>query len=180
MTSLFKLKKARVSHTKPAWKHKFMALSCKDQNKVPTTEIEKEELIQSGLGEMELEFPSLEMTTEEFKEFLFSAYPLLREGGGYQFMKCIPNTRKLEPLPTIVHTSPSILKQRVGSARTYIKPLQRDIDLYPVPFEIGVCPFQYNLKYLFVQPLEECLTCGDKFPLHELYDHAEECSVKTL
>lgn len=46
--------------------------------------------------------------------FLFSAYPLIQEGGGSQFMKCIPNTWRLEPLPPVVQTSPFILKQRIG------------------------------------------------------------------
>lgn len=31
-----------------------------------------------------------------------------------------------------VHTSPALLKQRVGTARTYIRPVQRDLDMTPV------------------------------------------------
>lgn len=42
------------------------------------------------------------------------------------------NSRNLEVLSMAVHTSPSILKQRVGSARTYIRPVQRDLDLTPL------------------------------------------------
>lgn len=30
------------------------------------------------------------------------------------------------------HTSPALLKQRVGTSRTYIRPLQRDLDLDPI------------------------------------------------
>ena len=30
-----------------------------------------------------------------------------------------------------VHKSPHILKQRVGTSRTYVRPLQRDLDLTP-------------------------------------------------
>ena len=31
-----------------------------------------------------------------------------------------------------VHVSPSLLKQRVGKSRTYIRPIQKDLDLTPL------------------------------------------------
>ena len=40
--------------------------------------------------------------------------------------KCTPNARNLEPLSQVVMSSPRLLKQRVGTARTYIRPLQKD------------------------------------------------------
>ena len=43
-----------------------------------------------------------------------------------------PNSRHLETLSMAVHTSPALLKQRVGNAKTYIRPVQRDLDLTPV------------------------------------------------
>ena len=59
-------------------------------------------------------------------------FPRLKDGGGFQLLKCIPNSRTLEKLSMAVHTSLTLLKQRVGSSRTYIRPLQRDLDLTPV------------------------------------------------
>lgn len=44
----------------------------------------------------------------------------------------IPNSRSMELLSTAVLTSPAILKQRVGQSRTYIRPLQQDLDMNPV------------------------------------------------
>ena len=44
------------------------------------------------------------------------------------FFKCVPNTRNLEALSPLMLTSPLMLK-RVGVARTYIRPLQRDTTL---------------------------------------------------
>lgn len=44
----------------------------------------------------------------------------------------IPNSRKLELLSMATLTSPAILKQRVGTSRTYIRPVQRDLDLKPI------------------------------------------------
>ena len=35
-----------------------------------------------------------------------------------------PNSRHLETLSMAVHTSPTLLKQRVGNAKTYIRPVQ--------------------------------------------------------
>jgi hypothetical protein len=40
----------------------------------------------------------------------------------------IPNTQKLELLSLATQSSPMMLKQRVGTARTYIRPLQKDLN----------------------------------------------------
>ena len=79
-----------------------------------------------------MEFDNLESSEEEFQEMIFEGFPQLRDGGGYQFLRCIPNSRILEPLSGFVMSSPSVLKQRVVAARTYIRPLQRDLDTTPV------------------------------------------------
>ena len=92
----------------------------------------KDELFVAGLGGKELEFENLEASEEEFQETIFEGFPQLRDGGGHQFLRCIPNSRLLEPLSGFVMSSPSVLKQRVGTARTYIRPLQRDLDTTPV------------------------------------------------
>ena len=44
----------------------------------------------------------------------------------------LPNSRNLEVLSTAVHKSPLALKQRVGVSKTYIRPVQRDLDLTPL------------------------------------------------
>ena len=46
--------------------------------------------------------------------------------------RCIPNTRNLEKLSATTLSSPSMLKSRVDNAKTYIKPIQRDLDLTAV------------------------------------------------
>ena len=105
-----------------------MCLARKGQSRIPLTEAEKDTLFSAGLGEKELEFPILDATADEFWEILYEAFPRLKHGGGYQFLKCIPNSRQLEPLSVMVMSSPSLLKQRVGAARTYIRPLQQNLD----------------------------------------------------
>ena len=70
------------------------------------------------------------------------SFPKLKDGGGYQLLKGIPNTRDLEVLSVAVHTSPSLLKQRVGNSRTYIRPIQKDLDLTPIEDAVdAVCVY---------------------------------------
>jgi len=101
------------------------------EQQVPLREAEKDELFAAGLGEKEIEL-DLDMNAEEFRSSLYEVYPQLKKGGGYQLLKSIPNSRHLEPLSGLVMQSPMMLKQRVGSARTYIRPLQRSLDTTPI------------------------------------------------
>ena len=130
VSSLFRGKKAARVDKKPVWKHKFFCLAYKDQERIPTSEYDKEELFQADLGEKEVEFHALDLSDKQFKEVLLSYFPRLSQGGGYQLLKGLPNSRKLEVLPSVVYSSPA-LKQRVGTSRTYIRPIQRDLDLDP-------------------------------------------------
>ena len=116
----------------PQWKHKFMCLAYRDQVKIPTTDAEKDELFEAGLGEKEVAFDSVDVGPEEFREVLYQAFPQLRRGGGYQLFKCVANSRTLEPLSRMVYSSPQSLRTRVGNAKTYIRPIQRDLDLTPI------------------------------------------------
>jgi len=66
---------------------------------------------------------------EKFKEVIYECYPKLRAGGGFQMLKCLPNTRQLELLPITLHANPSIMKETVGNSRTYLRPVQKHLDL---------------------------------------------------
>ena len=128
------------SDKKVAWRHKFVCLAYRDQERSPTTDSDKDELFQAGLGEREISFPSLDMNATDFKGVLLESFPKLKDGGGYQLLKGVPNSRTLEVLSLSVHTSPSLLKQRVGNSRTYIRPIQKDLDLSPIEDTIdAVC-----------------------------------------
>ena len=108
-------------------KHKFFCLAYKDQEgfqpQILTRDLPE-------LGEKEIEFPKLDVSAEELKE-IFLHLPRLHQGGGYQLLKCMPNTYKFEPLSSGVYSSPAALKQCVGSSRTYLRPIQHDLDLEP-------------------------------------------------
>ena len=128
------------------WKHRFVCLGYFDQPKIPTTDTEKDDLFRAGLGEKEIEFSSLQMSSEEFRDILYSAYPKLKDGGGFELCRCIANSRNLEVLSTMAHSSPHHLKERVGNARTYIRPLQCDLNLSKVvDLPDGV---RYDIKHM--------------------------------
>ena len=86
----------------------------------------------AGLGEKEIEFFDLELSAAEFRDLLYRHFPTLQEGGGYQFFKCVANSRYLEQLSTTTLSSPAMLKSRVGNARTYIRPIQKNLKLTQV------------------------------------------------
>ena len=52
----------------------------------------------------------MDMSADEFKEIVFEAFPKLRDTGGYQICKCVPNSRKLDQLSSRVLASPLLLK----------------------------------------------------------------------
>ena len=100
-------------------------------------------------------FESLDMSAEEFRDVLLEAFPKLKGAGGYLFFKCRPNSRKLEALSKGVYSSPAALKERVGTAKTYIRPVQKDLDLEPIiPLPEGVSINWHVLIY--VSLLQHC------------------------
>lgn len=133
VNQLFNYTSASVSKRRKSekiqWKHKFVCLAYRDQTRIPTTDVEKDDLLQAGLGEKEIAFYKMNADAEQFRNVLFKHFHQLRHAGGFQLCKCLPNSRKLEVLSKFAHSSPECLKQRVGNARTYIRPLQKDLDI---------------------------------------------------
>ena len=122
-------KTALSSKQRCVWKHRFVCLAYTDQTRIPTSDFEKDE---AGLGEREIEFFSQDMGFDGIKDVLFNEFPCLQDGGGFQLLKGVANSRSLEPLSKMVYTSLKVLRQRVGQGRTYIRPIQRHLDLTPV------------------------------------------------
>ena len=67
-----------------SWKHRFICLALYGQEKIPTTDEEKDDLYKAGLGEKVIEFPDLDVGREEFRSILFQEFPKLEDGGGLQ------------------------------------------------------------------------------------------------
>ena len=80
--------------------------------KIPTTESKRDELFEAGLGRKDIEFSSLDLDPKEFRDLILETFPKLRDGGGYQFYRCKPNSRELEPLSRHVLSSPRLQLNR--------------------------------------------------------------------
>lgn len=132
------------------WTHRFVCLSRCDQDAMLTTDREKDALLEAGLGEKNITIPDIDASAEEFRAALLKAYPKLKKGGGFLFAKGKSGGRSLEVLSSLCLTSPRILRDRVGNARTYIIPLQRDLSMSVVcelPDAVSLC-YTFYLEYL--------------------------------
>ena len=114
--------------SKPSsWTQKFVCLASKDGVKVPTSMGGKEELLLAGLGEKKLVIPDVDCTTCEFHDVIITAFPKLKDAGGFELLRCLASTRDLEEIPSPICLSPRLLRNRIGSARVYIRPIYKRI-----------------------------------------------------
>lgn len=113
---------------KAVWTHKFVCLASTEADRVPTGHTEKMLLEEAGLWEKVITI-NLDSELEEFRSTLHAAYPKLRDGGGFELMRCLPNSRELSVIGPKMSSSPRLLKRRVGNGRVYIRPIQRDLSL---------------------------------------------------
>lgn len=112
-----------------SWTAKFVCLSSTHDYRVPTTCAARELLANAGLGEKKITIPDIECGIADFHSLLLESFPKLKDGGGFEFLRCTPNTRDLELIPPHISRVPRLLKQRVGNGRVYIRPIQRDLCL---------------------------------------------------
>ena len=109
---------------------------CRNCCQVPGSVSEKEVLVDAGLGYI----PDIDCTTEEFHKILTEAFPKLSGAGGFELLRCVANSRLLEPLSTSVSSNPKLMKAK---SRIYIRPIQKDLNLdlqndSPIPAQVGL------------------------------------------
>ena len=124
-SSLF-ARKGRGGST--SWRHKFVCLSDTEAERVPTGQSEKVVLEEAGLWEKTV-CVDLESDKESFRSTILAAYPKLCDGGGFELLRCHPNSRELVVIGPKVANSPKLLKRRVGNGRVYVRPIQRNLSL---------------------------------------------------
>lgn len=112
-----------------SWTHKFVCLAYTDQEKSCSSNAEKNELTLAGLGEKKITIPDIDCSPQEFRKCITTAFPKLNAGGGFEYLKCTPSTRKLEIIPFGISNSPRRLKAWIGTANIYIRPIQINLDL---------------------------------------------------
>ena len=81
-----------------SWTTKFFCLSNRDSLKVPCGLQERDDLVQAGLGEKKVVIPDIDCSQKEFYDVLIKTFPKLQGIGGFDLLRCIPNSKELEPL----------------------------------------------------------------------------------
>ena len=127
-----KTKKQSKSDT---WMAKFVCLANKDQTSIPLSVTDKIDLIEAGLGEKKIQI-DLNYATMQFQSKILNEFPKLEDAGGFELLRCIPNTKKLESISSIVCKSPKLLKSVVGSGRIFIRPIQKSLCLTAVTIDL--------------------------------------------
>ena len=97
----------------------------------PCTPSAKEKLLTAGLGEQKTTIPDVSCTKSEFNDAILELFPRLRESGGYELLKCIPNSKHLEIISSRISQSPRLLRSVVGNGRVFIRPIQKSLSLVP-------------------------------------------------
>ena len=112
-----------------SWSMKLVCLCRQDDDQVPSSASAKEALLQAGLGERSVVLPDIFCTKEEFMQAMIATYPKLKDCGGFEFLRCIPNTKRLEVItPKLAHT-PKLLRSIIGTGRVFIRPIQSNLSL---------------------------------------------------
>lgn len=106
-----------------------LCLGNKETTRVPCSVAEREILVQAGLGEKKITIPDVACSPEEFKSILIKSFPKLENCGGFELLKCRPNSKELDPISVMATQSPAMLKSIMGSGRLFIRPIQQDLDL---------------------------------------------------
>ena len=131
------------------WSHKFVCLAAKAACRVPTS-AEKGLLTSFGLGEKIIKFPSFQTTMlDEFQDILKREYPQLEFTGGFDLLRCKPNSKELEEIPFMVTYPLPRIHQHVSSGRVYVRPLQNDIKLDDDDDEIEWVSTNINKLYSY-------------------------------
>lgn len=120
----------------PSWTHTYVCLAQPDCDTVPDSH-HRGILKLAGLGEKRFSV-DLYSTAQQFYDDLLSQYPKLREGGGFELLRVTEGgSRDLEiiKVPDGGYTT-VYLKAVVHSAKLYIRPLQKALDLQPQTLEV--------------------------------------------
>ena len=114
------------------WTHKFLCVPSCSTNTAPRKGSERQLLISAGLWEKLVTFPNMDCPPEEYRDHLLETFPKLKDAGGFELMRCIPNSNQLECLPPLALHSPRNTQECVGKSKVYIRPIQKDLSLSPL------------------------------------------------
>jgi len=73
-------------------------MSSRDPKRVPCSVAERKDLAEADLGDKKVCIPDISCTSKEFKSVLIAAFPKLYRCGDFDLLRCILNTKNLEPI----------------------------------------------------------------------------------
>ena len=150
------------------WTHSWVCLSGTADDAVPDA-TERATLKMAGLGECRFPVDS-SSTAQDLCSALEAQYPKLVEGGGFELLRAeegCPRELVAIPIPESGYTV-DYLKAIVHNAKLYIRPLQSDLSLEPLPADVRpiVCFLKSHvisvlivMQSVFQTPEELCKKC---------------------
>lgn len=101
---------------------------------MPVSEEELDELYHAGLGIKKITIPDMNtINHHRFRHIIVENFPVLREAGGFDFLRCVPNTKRLELFSDVAQHDPHVLQERAQKGKVFIRPLQKDLLLSKKP-----------------------------------------------
>ena len=131
-------RRAPFTSVNNTWTHKFCVIPFKDHEHVPSLQ-EKDAWHEAGMGEKTIVFPDKNGAQSHIEETLCSAFPKLRDAGGFLLMRSSTSRQDSRrgaggsllsmitmpfggyTIPYLRHESP------LHSATCFVRPLQRDL-----------------------------------------------------
>ena len=135
----------RPSTKGKSWSLKLVCLSEQNASKVPCSAFERNLLVGAGLGKKKAVLPNVDCSPEEFNCFKKSLFPKLDGCGGFELLRCVPNTKSLEMNSPTVGQCPKLLKSVIGNGRVFIRPIQKNLDVEPSNKSSKVCAGRSNI-----------------------------------
>lgn len=108
---------------------KMVCLCSLHDTHVPSTVSQKEALLEAGLGQQNVNVQDSSCSKVEFYSTIISVYPKLCDCGEFELLRCVNNSKELEPISKSVARSPKLLKSVLGNSKVYVRPLQKDLDM---------------------------------------------------
>ena len=112
---------------KNSWTHQFVCLANVGCQNIPNRS-EKRVLKDAGLGDFRVVSSNKRGGHAHIKEMLASVFAKIKEAGGFEILRSSGSSRSLERIqvPPTGYTV-SYLKETLGQAIAYIRPLQKDL-----------------------------------------------------
>ena len=78
--------------------------------------------VMTGLGGKNVTIPNISCNPEDFRLLVLATYPKLQNGGGFELLRCKPQSRELLLIGHRISGSPKLLKQHVGDGKCTLDP----------------------------------------------------------